>query len=214
MESWRSAGDVLRWWRTSVLGWTQQQAADRLSVRHSALSNWERGERAISLDLDEVDHALDGGSLLRDLLWSHGTTDGLEPGRIWSWIFDGPSRPVWMWIRSPSSRIVVESEWGVARLEVVFDLGPNGVFLTNGATLPDSPIVVQLSSPGVGRLRRRNHAPVGAGGTDPRRPRPAASELGPGPADGHVRLDARGPRRLPGPGCHRSCTRSVGRCIR
>ncbi|MEM9560970.1 MAG: helix-turn-helix transcriptional regulator [Actinomycetota bacterium] len=148
MESWRSAGDVLRWWRTSVLGWTQQQAADRLNVRHSALSNWERGERAISLDLDEVDDALDGGRLLRDLLWSHGTTKGLEPGRIWSGIFDGPSRPVWMWIRSASPRLVVESEWGVARLEVVFDLGPNGVFLTNGATVPDSPIVVQLSSPG------------------------------------------------------------------
>ncbi len=148
MESWRSAGDVLRWWRTTVLGWTQQQAADRLNVRHSALSNWERGERAISLDLDEVDDALAGGRVLRDLLWSHGTADGLEPGRIWSGIFDGPSRPVWMWIRSVSPRVVVESEWGVARLEVVFDLGPNGVFLTNGATVPDSPIVVQLSSPG------------------------------------------------------------------
>ncbi len=148
METWRSAGDLLRWWRTSVLGWTQQQAAARLNVRPNALSNWERGERTISIDLQSLDRALDGGRLLADLLWAHGTPDGLEPGRLWSWVFPGESRPVWMWIRCPVEQLVVESEWGVARLEVAFEHRPNGIFITTGASLPDSPIVVQLSSPG------------------------------------------------------------------
>ena len=148
MEPWRSAGDVLRWWRTGVLGWTQQQAAERLNVRPNALSNWERGERAISVDLQVLDDVLEGRQLLADLLWAHGTTEGLQPGRSWSWVFPGPSRPVWLWLRSPEPRIAVEAEWGVARMEGVFDLGPNGLFVTVGASLPDSPVVVQLSTPG------------------------------------------------------------------
>lgn len=148
MDTWRSAGDVLRWWRTSVLGWTQQQAAERLNVRPNALSNWERGQRAISLDLPHVDRALEGNHLLAGLLWAHGTPDGIEPGHFWTWVFPGESRPVWMWLRAPVERLVVEGEWGVARMEGCFDLGPNGLFITVGASLPDSPVVVQLSSPG------------------------------------------------------------------
>lgn len=148
MESWRSAGDLLRWWRTDVLGWTQQQAADRLNVRPNALSNWERGERAMSLDAASLDRDLQGEGLLADLLWSHGTPEGLEAGRTWSWVFPGDSRPVWMWLRSPTPRIVLEAEWGVARLEEFFELGPNGLFVTVGASLPDSPVVIHLSAPG------------------------------------------------------------------
>lgn len=148
MESWRSAGDLLRWWRTSVLGWTQQQVADRLNVRPNALSNWERGERTMSIDARILDQALEGGGLLADLLWSHGTPEGIEPGRIWSWVFPGASRPVWMWLRSTTARMALEAEWGVTRLEAVFDLRPNGLFLTVGASIPDSPVVVQLSAPG------------------------------------------------------------------
>lgn len=148
MEPWRSAGDVLRWWRTSVLGWTQQQAADRLNVRHNALSNWERGERAISIELTELDDALEGNRLLSGLLWAHSTPEGLEPGRSWSWVFPGESRPVWMWIRSPSEQIAIEAEWGVARMEGQFELGPNGLFITVGVSMSDSPIVVQLATPG------------------------------------------------------------------
>jgi len=148
MESWRSAGDVLRWWRTDVLGWTQQQAADRLNVRPNALSNWERGQRAISIDLDDLDAALDGQHMLADLLWARGTPEGLEPGRLWSWVFPGESRPVWMWIRSPEPTLIIEAEWGVVRLEEPLDLGPNGAFITVGASVSDSPVIVQLSTPG------------------------------------------------------------------
>lgn len=148
METWRSAGDLLRWWRTSVLGWTQQQAASRLNVRPNALSNWERGDRSVSVDLPILDQGLEGGGVLANLLWAQGSVAGLEPGRIWSWVFPGESHPVWMWLRSPSPELVIEAEWGVARLEERFEVGPTGTFITVGASMPDSPVVVQLSQPG------------------------------------------------------------------
>ncbi len=148
MVAWDSSGDVLRWWRSDVLGLTQQEAAERLNVRPSAVSNWERGDRAISIDLGELDEALKGEQALAGLLWSHSTPEGVEAGHRWTKVFPGASRPVWMWLRSTSSKIAVIGEWGVARLEAELDLGPNGLFITVGASLPDSPVVVLLSNAG------------------------------------------------------------------
>ena len=148
MVPWRSTGDVLRWWRTEVLGLTQQEAAERLNVRPSALSNWERGTRAISIDLSDLDDALKGEQTLAGLLWGFSTPQGLDPGRVWSKVFPGRSRPVWLWLRSPSTEVSFEGEWGVARLEADFQVGPNGLFVTVGASIADSPVVVHLSEPG------------------------------------------------------------------
>jgi transcriptional regulator with XRE-family HTH domain len=148
MVLWRSAGDVLRWWRRDVLGWTQLQAADALNVRANALSNWERGERTTSLDVSELDKALKGEGVLEGLMWSYGTPEGLDPGRVWTKVFPGESRPVWLWLRAPVRRLVFEAEWGVARMETELELGPNGVFVTVGASLPDSPVVIHLPEPG------------------------------------------------------------------
>lgn len=148
MVLWRSAGDVLRWWRSDILGWTQQQAAESLNVRPSALSNWERGDRAVSLELADLDEALKGEGVLEGLMWSYGTPRGLEAGRVWTKVFPGESHPVWLWLRSPAERLIFEGEWGVARMETDLQLGPNGLFVTVGASLPDSPVVVHLSEPG------------------------------------------------------------------
>lgn len=148
MVLWRSAGDILRWWRGDVLGLTQQQAADRLNVQASALSHWERDARAISIDLAAADEALDGGHVLRDLLWAANTPRGLEPGHLWTQVFPGPSAPVWVWIRTPASKIFIQAEWGVARIDTVLEPGPNGAFITVGASVPDSPAVLYLSELG------------------------------------------------------------------
>lgn len=148
VDPWGSSGAILRWWRSDVLELTQLEAAERLNVRSSALSNWERGARAISVDLAALDEALKGEDALEGLLWAHSTPDGLDPGRDWTKVFPGPLRPVWLWIRSPAGRLAFEGEWGVARLETELEPGPNGIFITVGASIPDSPVVVHLSEPG------------------------------------------------------------------
>lgn len=147
MVRWRSTGDVLRWWRSDVLHLTQQEAAERLNVRSSALSNWERGTRTISVDLAEIDDALKGEQVLEGLLWAYRTPEGLDPGRVWTKVFAGPSQPVWLWLRSPAAKLWFEGEWGVARMETELQLGPNGAFITVGASIADSPVVVHCSEP-------------------------------------------------------------------
>lgn len=148
MGAWQSSGDVLRWWRRDVKNLTQKEVATRLNVRSSALSNWERGTRAISFDLAEIDTALEGGNALEGLLWGFGSPKGLDPGRLWTQVFPGPSRPVWVWIRSQATDVSIEGEWGIARFETDAQIGGNGFFVTVGASLPDSPVILQLSEPG------------------------------------------------------------------
>lgn len=145
---WSSPGDILRWWRVDVLGLSQQRAAERLSVQPSALSNWERGARAISIDHAQLDELLEGDGALAGLLWSYATHTGMDPTTTWTHVFPGPSTPVWCWVRSAAETISVVGEWGVARMEVELDLGPNGVFFTLGVSVAESPAVVTLSEPG------------------------------------------------------------------
>ncbi|MEM9134645.1 MAG: helix-turn-helix transcriptional regulator [Actinomycetota bacterium] len=131
-----------------MLALTQQQAADRLNVQPSSLSNWEREARAISIDLASIDDALKGEGVLESLLWAARTPEGLEPGHVWTKVFPGESCPVWAWIRGTTPTIFLEAEWGVARIDTMLEPGPNGFFITVGASVPDSPVVVHLSEPG------------------------------------------------------------------
>lgn len=131
-----------------MLGLPQQQVAERLSVGSTALSNWEHGTREISIGFDQIDQALDGGGALADLLSLVGSPRGLDPSRVWSKVFAGPSRPIWAWIRSPQATLRVEAEWGVFRFDTTVEMGPNGLFVTAGASLEGSPVVFQLSTPG------------------------------------------------------------------
>jgi transcriptional regulator with XRE-family HTH domain len=102
----------------------------------------------ISVDLDQIDEALEGNGVLAGLMWALTTPEGLDPGRAWSNIFPGPSTPVWMWVRSKEPNLRIEAEWGVFRLESERPIPPNGVFITLGASVKASPVVVQLSAPG------------------------------------------------------------------
>jgi transcriptional regulator with XRE-family HTH domain len=144
---WSSPGDILRWWRTDVLGRSQLQVASRLAVKATALSNWENGARAISIDIDQIDTALEGDGVLGGLLWAFGTPDGLEPDSQWTKVFPGDPTPVWMWIRSRHPTVHVVAEWGIARIEFDVDLPPNGLFVTTASSVAEAPIVVELSEP-------------------------------------------------------------------
>lgn len=138
---------MLRWWRQDVLGLSQIQTAERLSVQPTALSNWENGARAISLDIAQLDDVLDGDGVLAGLLWGFGTPRGLDADHLWTKVFPGEAGPVWVWFRSLSPEVKLAGEWGVARVDADFELGPNGLFMTVGLSIPVSPIVLHFSEP-------------------------------------------------------------------
>lgn len=145
--AWQHRGEIIRWWRNDVLGLSQQHVADRLAIRPTALSNWELGSRAISIDFEHLDKALEGSGVLAGLLWGFGTPQGLEPVPIWSKTFPGPSTPVWMWIRSAAPEVKVAAEWGMFGFQATFRPGAGGVFVTVGASVAESPVLVLTSAP-------------------------------------------------------------------
>lgn len=129
-------------------GLSQRDLAAHLGVARTAVSNWERGARSASIDVDRLDAALAGDGALGGLAWAVGTPWGLPPARVWTNVYRGPSSPVWMWIRAEAPRIVVEAEWGLYGLEIDGELPPNGRFITLGASIDESPLRVVLSQPG------------------------------------------------------------------
>lgn len=129
-------------------GLSQKKLADRLGVARTAVTNWERGTRMASIEIDRIDTGLDADGVLAGLLWAHGSPEALAPGRIWTNVYPGESTPVWMWLRSPSPTLTIEAEWGQYRIEAELELGVNGVLVTLGASVADSPVLVHLSEPG------------------------------------------------------------------
>ena len=148
MVEWQSRGGLLRWWRTDVAGLSQRELASRLGVARTAVTNWEQDIRLASIDMDRIDEALEGDRALADLLWSFGTPEGIESAHVWTNVFRGPSRPVWMWIRSNATRLRVDAEWGLYAFDTEIELPSNGLFVTVGASIDESPVTVVLSEPG------------------------------------------------------------------
>jgi hypothetical protein len=101
-----------------------------------------------SLDVDRIDEALEADGVLAGWLWAFDTPLGLEPRHVWSMVYPDPPTPVWMWIRSPETTVVVEAEWGLYRFEADVELGENGLLVTVGASIAETPVVVHLSTPG------------------------------------------------------------------
>ena len=130
-----------------MLGLSQQHVAARLSVKPTALSNWENGARTISIDLAQVDEALDGDGVLGGLLWSFGTPDGLEANQLWTKVFPGDPTPVWSWIRADVPKLHITAEWGIARIEFDVDVPPNGLFVTVASSVAEAPVIFHLSEP-------------------------------------------------------------------
>ncbi len=139
---------MLTWWRKEVAGQSQRELAEHLRVARTSVTNWERGTRLASLDVDRIDRALDAGGVLAGLLWAFGTPEGLEPVRFSSYVFPESMDPVWMWVRSESPDVGIQADWGLYRFAGEFELGENGMFVTVGASIDESPVVVQLSAPG------------------------------------------------------------------
>lgn len=148
MEQWLSRGDILRWWRTEVAELSQRTLADHVGVGRTAVANWENGSRMASVEIDRLDRAMGADGTLSGLLWAFGTPGGLEPGRLWTNVYPGDSTVVWVWLRGEHETVEVEAEWGVFRVEVSEKQGPNGLFITVGASLDESPVILQTRSEG------------------------------------------------------------------
>ena len=88
------------------------------------------------------------GGVLAALLGAVGTARGLPAAHVWTKVYPGPSTPVWMWVRGPGTSMRVEGEWGVVSFETTATLEPNGLFVTVGGSVAESPVVVELSTPG------------------------------------------------------------------
>lgn len=130
-----------------MLGLSQTQVAERLSVKPTTLSNWENHNRAISIDIEQIDTALRADGVLAGLLWAVGTPKGLEARKIWTKVYPGEETPAWMWVRTPTDVVTMVGEWGVARIDQEFDIGKNGMFFTVPQSVNTSPIVIYLSEP-------------------------------------------------------------------
>lgn len=130
------------------MSWSQHELAGHLSVGMSTVSSWENGTRGITFDLEVLDQRLEAGGVLAALLGAVGTARGLPPARVWTKVYPGPSTPVWMWVRGPGTSMRVEGEWGVVSFETTATLQANGLFVTVGGSVAESPVVVELSTPG------------------------------------------------------------------
>ncbi|MGH1491645.1 MAG: helix-turn-helix transcriptional regulator [Acidimicrobiales bacterium] len=148
MLRWQNRGDLLRWWREDIAGISQRELADELGVARTAVTNWEQGSRMVSLDFERVDQTLQADGVLAGLLWSFDTPSGMQARHVWSSVYPGASSPVWMWIRCSTPTIAIEAEWGFYRFEGEVAPGENGLLVTLGVSIEQSPVVVQLSSPG------------------------------------------------------------------
>ena len=145
---WASRGDLLRWWRSEIAGLSQRQLAERLGVARTAVTNWEANSRMASIDAERIDVAMGADGVLAGWLWSFDTPEGLDPRRVWSYVYDGPSTPVWMWVRSTRPSVGIEAEWGMYRFEGRFEIGRSGMLVTVGVSIEGAPVVAQLSAPG------------------------------------------------------------------
>ena len=112
------------------------------------MSNWEKGTRIASIEVRRIDAALDADGILEGMLWAFGTPQGIEPNHIWTNVFPGASSPVWMWLRHLGESVHLRAEWGIYGIDSDIEPGPNGLLMTLGASIPESPLVVQLSSAG------------------------------------------------------------------
>jgi transcriptional regulator with XRE-family HTH domain len=101
-----------------------------------------------SIDIERIDAVVDANGVLAGMLWAFGTPEGIEPNHIWTNVFPGDSSPVWMWLRHSQESLHLRAEWGIYGIDDEIQLGHNGLIVTLGASIPESPLVVQLSDAG------------------------------------------------------------------
>jgi transcriptional regulator with XRE-family HTH domain len=189
-------GCVLRAWREHA-GMSGAELARALPAQRSTVSMWEadgRSRRAATLEIvHDIARCLGlsaAHSITMADLWRAASSiaDGL-PRRDWSFNFDGPSGPAWLWLRgapatqSPRSRMSAELWWGEpfqASIDVEGSSG--GVVVTLPTTLRNPALAVRLARPGWADVGRGS-IPAGVSGRLGTQVVDGASLLEPAPQD-------------------------------
>lgn len=145
-----AAPDLVRWWRTDVLGISQLDLARQLGCSPATVSNWETGVAAPPGDPTVFRAQLGSGDALAGLLWAIGTPRGLDPDRIWTNVYPSDARASWIWVRPAASGISLrmQAEWGVAYVDLVTPPGAGGALFWVPLAMPELPLLVRLSAPG------------------------------------------------------------------
>lgn len=140
-------GDLLRRWREHV-EFTQKDLGHLLGVSKSTVSQWESGQRSMSLAPGVIDDALGAGGAFSGLCWALTTEQALAPSRTWAHNLDQrDSGPVWAWVRNrrrrPGRISFAWGDWGGS-----VDVPADGLFLESSVSLDGPPVIVQLAEPG------------------------------------------------------------------
>jgi hypothetical protein len=144
-----SPGALLSWWRTEVLGLSLDETAARLDRSVGTLRGWEADRRPATLDPFTIDRRLGAGRALGELLWASSTPSGLEPARQWSTVFRSGSDQSWIWVRHPEADpVAVFAEWGITHVRGRVETGGPGAIYWVPMSMPEQPMIVELSSPG------------------------------------------------------------------
>lgn len=151
----RLRGKLLRSWRQSA-GTLQASVAKSAGMSDSALSAWERGDRAVDLvqasgfreAIKKIGVHLRAPHALPGLWAAAGTPQGLPPRTDWDFNFSPAGHPCWLWIRCPSDA-TADLSWGRAvsgQAEV--PAAPGGLILQAASSINNPPLNVRLSSAG------------------------------------------------------------------
>jgi transcriptional regulator with XRE-family HTH domain len=148
----RTAGPLLRIWRTNVLSMTVRQLAAALHVSASSISQWETDDRTIDRGILRSIQELgaDADREVGQILDRAGTPAALAATRRWEHNFPSHADGVFIWIRAsePNCRMTINAHWGIVQLDLATTVGVNGILITGPGAVTNPRLVVDLEPDG------------------------------------------------------------------
>jgi hypothetical protein len=146
---------LLRAWRRDIAQLSLEQAAAKVGISMSAVSQWETGQRGTARGisrrhLQALDDCYAADGALVDLALALGTPSGLPPRTTWAHNFQGPGGPVWAWLRPGFGRHHTTARllWGAFRFDCTQGGDARGLIVTSPTSMPNPAVWVHLRDPG------------------------------------------------------------------
>jgi len=98
----------------------------------------------------QIDDCVGAGGALEDLARSIDTPKIFSKSRSWAHNFQGPSGPIWIWIRFPDSTDRCEAKLQCGNISALVEIpkGEYAIFVTSEYSAPNPPVLAELSEPG------------------------------------------------------------------